>query len=253
VDLLPLDQLEEIDRFFLARYGTVAAKVLDAYDAYDYPTIFQAINAFATVDLSALYIDISKDCLYTLAPRSHERRSTQTAMYLMADGLARLLAPILSVTAEQVWQYLPGRRDESVHLTVFPSAAGLQAFVDTDLLARWSRLLALRERVFADIERLRADKRVGKSLEAKVVLTATAADAEFLRQHEKSLPTLFIVSDVEIEEGVVEEGKPGVVIARADGVKCERCWRYVKVVSSDPAWAGICERCQDALAPTANA
>jgi isoleucyl-tRNA synthetase len=249
VDLVPREQLEEIDRFFLARYATVAAKVLEAYDAYDYPTIFQAINAFATVDLSALYIDISKDCLYTLGPRSRERRSTQTALYLMTDGLARLLAPILSVTAEQVWQYLPGRRDESVHLTVFPSAAELAPFADTALLARWSRLLALRERVYADIERLRTDKRIGKSLEAKVVLTATAADADFLRQHDQSLPTLFIVSDVEIRQGEAEDGKPGILISRADGVKCERCWRYVKAVSHDPAWAGICDRCQEALTP----
>jgi isoleucyl-tRNA synthetase len=248
-DLVPGEQLEEIDRFFLARYATVATKVLEAYDAYDYPTIFQAINAFATVDLSALYIDISKDCLYTLAPRSRERRSTQTALYLMTDGLARLLAPILSVTAEQVWQYLPGRREESVHLTVFPSAAELAPFADTGLLARWSRLLALRERVYADIERLRADKRIGKSLEAKVVLTATPADVDFLRQHEQSLPTLFIVSDVEIRQGEAEDGKPGIVISRADGVKCERCWRYVNAVSRDPAWAGICDRCQEALTP----
>src|SRR5215467_14347379 len=162
LDLLSHEQLEEIDRFFLARYATVAAKVLEAYYTYDNPTIFQSINAFATVDLSALYIDISKDCLYTLGPRSRERRSTQTAMYLMADGLARLLAPILSVTAEQVWHFLPGRRDESVHLTVFPGAAELQPFVDTALLTRWSRLLALRERVYADIERLRMEKRIGK-------------------------------------------------------------------------------------------
>ncbi len=249
VDLLPYDQLEEIDRFFLARYATVATKVLEAYEAYDYPTIFQAINAFATVDLSALYIDISKDCLYTLGLRSRERRSTQTALYLMTDGLARLLAPILSVTAEQVWQFLPGRREESVHLAMFPSAAALQPLADGALLAQWSRLLALRERVYADIERLRTDKRIGKSLEAKVVLTATATDAAFLRHHEESLPTLFIVSDVEIREGEAEEGKPGIVISRADGVKCERCWRYVKAVSRDPAWAGICDRCQAALTP----
>jgi isoleucyl-tRNA synthetase len=249
VDLVPRERLEEIDRFFLARYATVAAKVLEAYEAYDYPTIFQAINAFATVDLSALYIDISKDCLYTLGLRSPERRSTQTTMYLMTDGLARLLAPILSVTAEQVWQYLPGRRDESVHLTEFPSAAELLPLADTALLTRWSRLLALRERVYGEIERLRTDKRIGKSLEAKVVLTATAADADFLRQHERSLPTLFIVSDVEIRQGEAEEGKPGIAIGRADGVKCERCWRYVKAVSRDPAWAGLCDRCQEALTP----
>ncbi|HUK37351.1 MAG TPA: isoleucine--tRNA ligase, partial [Vicinamibacterales bacterium] len=113
-DMVPAAQLEEVDRFILARYGELGLKLLDAYDAYDYPTIFQSVNAFATVDLSALYNDISKDRLYTFAARSKERRSAQTAMYIMADGLARLLAPILSVTADQLWACLPGKREESV-------------------------------------------------------------------------------------------------------------------------------------------
>src|SRR5438445_8191037 len=113
VDALPVAQLEEVDRFILARYAELGLKMLEAYDAYDYPTIFQAVNAFATVDLSALYNDISKDRLYTFAARSKERRSAQTAMYLIAEGLTRLIAPILSVSAEQLWQHLPGKHDES--------------------------------------------------------------------------------------------------------------------------------------------
>jgi isoleucyl-tRNA synthetase len=246
VDIVPTAQLEEVDRFILARYGELGVKVLEAYDAYDYPTIFQAVNAFATVDLSALYNDISKDRLYTFAARSKERRSAQTAMYVMAEGLTRLIAPILSVSAEQLWRHLPGTRDESVHLTMFPSPKELSALVDKDLLARWNRLSDLRERVLAQIEPLRKDKRIGSSLQARVVLTTSKDDAPFLEKYRSDLPMLFIVSDVQLRAG--DGGTTDITIERADGVKCERCWRVVKSVSTDPAWAGICDRCQDALA-----
>ena len=251
VDVVPTTQLEEVDRFILARYGALGLKVLEAYDAYDYPTIFQAVNAFATVDLSALYNDISKDRLYTFAPRSKERRSAQTAMYVMAEGLTRLVAPILSVSAEQLWHHLPGTRDESVHLALFPSANDLSSLVDKDLLARWNRLSDLRERVLAQIEPLRKDKQIGSSLQARVVLTTSKDDAPFLEKYKSDLPMLFIVSDVQLRAGVGDTTE--ITIERADGVKCERCWRVVKSVSTDPAWAGICDRCQDALAQPTNA
>ncbi len=250
-DALPLAQLEEVDRFILARYGELGLKMLAAYDAYDYPTIFQAVNAFATVDLSALYNDISKDRLYTFAARSKARRSAQTAMYVMTEGLARLIAPILSVSAEQLWQHLPGMRDESVHLTLFPSAAELKALVDDDLLARWARLIELREQVLARIEPLRKDKQIGSSLQARVVLSVSKADAVFLEPYKQDLPMLFIVSDVQLRPSA--DDATAIAIERADGVKCERCWRYVNAVSSEPEWAGICERCQDALAQPTNA
>jgi isoleucyl-tRNA synthetase len=251
VDAVPTTQLEEVDRFILARYGELGLKVLEAYDAYDYPTIFQAVNAFATVDLSALYNDISKDRLYTFAARSKERRSAQTAMYVMAEGLTRLVAPILSVSAEQLWHYLPGTRDESVHLALFPSAHDLSSLVDKDLLARWNRLSDLRERVLAQIEPLRKDKQIGSSLQARVVLTTSKDDATFLEKYQRDLPMLFIVSDVQLRDG--SGNTTEIAIERADGVKCERCWRMVKSVSTDPAWAGICDRCQDALAQPTNA
>jgi len=249
-DAVPREQMEEVDRFILARYAELALKVLCAYDSYDYPTVFQAVNAFATVDLSALYNDISKDRLYTFSPRSRERRSAQTAMHVIADGLARLIAPILSVTAEQLWQHLPGAPPESVHLSLFPSTNELEPLVDRELLERWARLTSLREQVLAAIEPLRKDKRIGSSLQARVVLTASNDDLSFFERYAGDLPMLFIVSDVELGPAPADAGPGiGVRIERTDGVKCERCWRYVKAVSRDPAWAGICDRCQDALAP----
>jgi isoleucyl-tRNA synthetase len=250
VDAVPLAQLDEVDRFILARYGQLGLKLLEAYDDYDYPTIFQAVNAFATVDLSALYNDISKDRLYTFGARSKDRRSAQTAMYVMAEGLTRLVAPILSVSAEQLWHHLPGKHDESVHLALFPTAKELSALVETDLLARWNRLSQLRDRVLAHIEPLRKDKQIGSSLQARVLVSASPDDAAFLQQYKDDLPMLFIVSEVEVRSG---GNTTEIAIDRADGVKCERCWRYVKSISTDPAWAGICERCQDALAQPTNA
>ncbi len=249
-DAVACERQEEVDRFILARYADVALKVLKAYDAYDYPTIFQAINAFTTVDLSALYSDISKDRLYTFAPGSAERRSAQTAVYEMADGLSRLFAPILSVTADQLWSCLPGAREESVHLAHFPDRARLEALADRELLGRWERLIALRERVLAHIEPLRKDKKIGSSLQAKVVLAVREPELSFLTPYVDDLPMLFIVSEVELRPA---DGQPEIRIERVEGVKCERCWRYVPHVSSEPSWAGLCDRCRDALEPGGHA
>ncbi len=257
VDLVDPGKLEEVDRYILARYGEVSLRILRAYDAYDFSTIFQLLNTFTTVDLSAFYGDISKDRLYTFAARSRERRSAQSALYLMADGLTRLLAPILSFTADELWRFLPGRREESVHIAVFPLAADLEALVDRNLLDRWARLIDLREQVLAEIEPLRKEKRIGSSLQAKVVISATAAELAFLERYASHLPMLFIVSEVELRPAPSDveahtEARPRVTIERASGIKCERCWRYVPAVSSDPAWAGLCDRCQEALAEPVN-
>src|SRR5262249_25524750 len=153
-----------------------AQRLLRAYEEYDYSAIFQTLNAFTTVDLSAFYADVSKDRLYTFAARSHERRSAQTAMFIIADGLTRLVAPILSFTADELWQHLPARTDESVHIALFPTAADLSALADRDLTARWQILIALREDVLAQIEPLRKNKQIGSSLQAKVVVSATSAE-----------------------------------------------------------------------------
>jgi isoleucyl-tRNA synthetase len=252
VDRLPPGRMEEVDRFVLARYATLASRVVRAYEEYDYPPIFQAFNSFTTVDLSAFYNDISKDRLYTFGARSAERRSAQSAMYLMADGLTRLLAPILPVTADELWRHLPGRREESVHLAVFPELSALDSLLDDALVDRWNRLAALRERVLARIEPLRKDKLIGSSLQARVVLSGTPADLAWLAPHAAELPMLFIVSDVALETSSAGRDGDGeslrIAIERTEGVKCERCWRYVRSVSEDPAWTGLCDRCQHALA-----
>jgi isoleucyl-tRNA synthetase len=254
-DALPLGQLRELDRFVLARYGEVASRILRAYDEFDFPAVPQALSSFVTVDLSAFYVDVSKDHLYTLAPGSAERRSAQTALFIMADGLARLIAPILPFTADELWRFLPGRRDDSVHLADFPT--GLDALADPALADRWQRLMGLRDAVNVEIEKLRQAKVVGKSLEAKVELRPAGAFAVLLEQYREDLPTLFITSQVTLGapsadcQGAVlkesDDSRVTIVATRADGVRCDRCWRYVPEVSADPRRPGLCPRCESAL------
>jgi len=249
-DRVPHGQLEEVDRYILAKYADVGQRILHAYEEYDYAPIFQALNAFTTVDLSAFYNDISKDRLYTFAAGSRERRSAQTAMYIIADGLTRLMAPILSFTADELWRFLPSTREDSVHMAVFPNSEDLLLLVDAELAGRWDQLVRVRERVLAQIEPLRKDKKIGSSLQAKVTIAAPPAELPLLERYAPALPMLFIVSEVAVARAANPEMT--ITIDRASGVKCERCWRYVPSVSTDPAWKGLCERCQDALAEPAH-
>jgi isoleucyl-tRNA synthetase len=244
-DAIPLEKLDAVDRFALVRYGEAAQRMLRAYDEYDFSTVAQNLNTLMTVDLSAFYVDVTKDRMYTLSPRSHERRSTQTAMYTMCDGLARLLAPILPVTADDLWRYMPGTRSESVHLEDFPAPDGL---IDSELAGTWERLLAVRETVNAALEEKRKDKVIGNSLGARVVITARGPVAALLDSHRQHLPMLFNVSDVAVHLGSADGADDVQVgVEKAPGVKCARCWRFVPTVRSEPEWEGICDRCRDAL------
>jgi isoleucyl-tRNA synthetase len=245
-DLVPPAQMAEIDRYILARYAEMARKVLRHYEEYEYGAVSQGLIQFVTVDLSSFYNDISKDGLYTLAADSKQRRSAQTALYIMADGLTRLLAPILSFTTDEVWRQLPGEREESVHLALFPTQTELVALLDPALVESWQILVGLRERVLARIEPLRKNKEIGSSLQAKVVISEIREVLPQLERYAAHLPMLFIVSEVELRPGDSQD----ITIERASGVKCERCWRIVPAVSTEPASLGLCDRCQDALAET---
>ena len=244
---MPAASLEAVDRYMLSRFGELTIEALDSYDAFDFQGVVHRLSAFATVDLSAFYVDVSKDRLYTLAAASASRRSGQTAMYRIVDGLARLLAPILPVTAEQLWKALPGSREVSVHAADFPARADVQALVDPALGADWRRLLALRDLVNVEIEARRREKLFGTSLGASVTLGVAGDDLALAREYEASLPMLFIVSAVQVEELAASEA-PRAKATRADGVKCDRCWRIVPSVSRDQRCEGLCDRCVDALA-----
>jgi isoleucyl-tRNA synthetase len=241
-DLVPADAMQEVDRYALARYAEVAQAVVAAYDTYDFPSIFQRLNQLTTVDLSAFYADVSKDRLYTFGADSPERRSAQTAMYIMADGLARLLAPILPVTSEDMWRHLPGAREASVHLAEFPVAAELEGWRDDALVERWERLIDVRNVVNAALEVKRQDKTIGTSLGARVTVRAGGALGRLLTSIRDQLPMLFIVSDVKL---VADDGDHAleVTVEKAQGEKCPRCWRIVATVEA----TGLCDRCTGAL------
>jgi len=256
-DAVPLADMCGADRYALARFGDIAARILAAYDRYEFQSVFFAVNALVTVDLSAFYLDVSKDVLYTFAPQSPERRSAQTALFRIADGLARLVAPILPMTADEIWRHLPGEREESVHLALFPEVDDL---ADGALVGEWTRLIRLRETVNVETEKLRQQKVVGTSLEARVGIRASGGVAALLARYRADLPALFIVSDVSVEtdeqaaanEGAgtlveLEDGVARVAVGRASGVKCQRCWRYVPAVSTAGETEGLCDRCADAV------
>jgi isoleucyl-tRNA synthetase len=249
-DLVPIDKLEAVDRYALARYAEAAQRMLRAYDEYEFQPVYQTLNTLATVDLSAFYVDITKDRMYTFGARSHGRRSAQTVMYLIADGLARLLAPILPATADELWKFMPGRRSESVHLEDFPS---VDRFINRELTASWDRLMTVRDEVNAALEQKRKDKIIGNSLGARVSITASGPVAALLDKHRAHLPMFFIVSEIELHtESLEGPDTIRVAVEKAAGVKCERCWRYVPAVRTEPDWAGICDRCVDALAAPVN-
>jgi isoleucyl-tRNA synthetase len=243
-DAVPRERMLEIDRWAMARYAAVATRIVKAFEDYDYPAIYQAANQFITVDLSAFYVDITKDRMYTLGAKSAARRSGQTAMFLIVDGLARLLAPVLVFTMDEVWRSLPGKRTASVHLETFP--AGLEQWKDEQLLERWAQLGTARDTVNAALEEKRRDKVITSNLSARVALSAGGALSQLLAAYREELPTLFGVSQVVLEPRVAagEDETLGVRVDRAEGVKCERCWRFVPVINAD----GICSRCVEALA-----
>jgi isoleucyl-tRNA synthetase len=243
-DMLTAGEMQEVDRYALARYAEVAQAVVTAYDAFDFPSIFQKLNALTTVDLSAFYADVSKDRLYTFGAASRERRSAQTAMFVMADGLARLLAPILPVTTEEMWKHLPGTREASVHLAEFPRVADLQVWRDDELVKKWERLIEVRNRVNAALEAKRQDKTIGTSLGASVRVKAGGDTARLLESVRDELAMLFIVSHAELEVASEPTADVEVTVEKAQGDKCPRCWRIVPTLSTD---TGVCDRCTAAL------
>jgi isoleucyl-tRNA synthetase len=240
-DSVPKARLLEIDRWALAKYAEAAERIVKAYDDYDYPAIFQVANQLITVDLSAFYVDVTKDRMYTFGAKSEARRSGQTAMYIIVDGLARLLAPVLSVTMDELWRQLPGQREDSVHMALFPR--DLEQWKDASLLERFTALTAYRDAVNLQLEAKRKEKAITANLSAKVRVTADGDNAKWLSEYKDFLPTLFGVSQVELAPGPF-----AVSVEPATGTKCERCWRYVPEVSRQADREGLCQRCVDALA-----
>lgn len=226
----------------------------EAYANFEFHVVFHSLHNFCTVDLSALYLDILKDRLYISPPSSPSRRAAQTALFKILDVLVRLMATILSYTAEEVWGHLPGskQRAESVHFTLFPKVE--PQYLDEKIEERWELLLQVRREVSKALEIARQNKLIGNSLEAGATLSAPEKLLSFLRQNEAQLKDLFIVSRVELTSSLPAgaydspeiEGL-GILITRAPGKKCERCWVYDPHVGESTDHPSICPRCHEAL------
>jgi isoleucyl-tRNA synthetase len=251
---IPFAQMEPLDQYILARTAELDAKIRKAYDDFEFHRAYHALNEFVNTDLSALYLDVLKDRLYTFAPNHPARRSAQTALWRIAEALTRLIAPILSFTADETWAYLPQveGREASVHLALFPDLADIVPGNESSIEADWARLLVLRDQVLFHLEQLRADKVIGKSLEAEVVISEAdenPAYVSFLRGYEPALAELFNVSEVRLESAPAAAGisELSVRASKSEKPKCERCWRYVTDVASDDRYPTVCLRCAEAL------
>ncbi len=251
-DRVPYARLEEVDRWVLGRLGVLIARVRKAYEEYQFHTVFHSLHNFCAVDLSALYLDILKDRLYTSAPNAPPRRAAQTACYEILGALLRLMAPILTFTAEEAWGHLSGTKAESVHLERFPETP--REWMDGKLEREWERLLEVRREVAKALETARQQGAIGSGLEARVLIHRAPEDlGPLLQRKEPLLRSLFIVSQMEVSGAraarplVSHEGQeiPGLLIEveRARGTKCERCWVWSERVGEDADHPALCERC----------
>ena len=238
-ELLPLD------RYMLARTRELTEKVRDWYEAFEFHRVYHAVNDFAVIDLSSFYLDVLKDRMYTFAPTSHARRSAQTALWQITETLVRLVAPILSFTADEVWEYLPKveGREVSVHLAQFPKPEEVFSEDPAPLLEEWKQIFGLRDTAMVKLEEARQEKRIGKGLEAELEVLVTGNLHKLLSSYAPALKEILNVSKVT----VVEDLSNSVIVQPATGHKCARCWNFMPEVSSYGIWQNVCTRCQSAL------
>jgi isoleucyl-tRNA synthetase len=244
-DSVPEERLEGIDRYALMRHREVASRVLEAYRAFEFHTVYHQLVQYCAVDLSSFYMDVLKDRLYCEAAKGGKRRSAQTVLHRIAADLARLVAPILPFTADEVWAFLPGTKEDSVHLALFPG----EEAPDASVLKFWEGLLDVRLKVTKSLEEMRAAK--ASSLDASVEIRGRASDLEPLRRYEAegprfptNLASLFITSSV----ALVEEDVPlSVNVTKVEGARCERCWIRSTGVGSHKVHPSVCERCARVL------
>ena len=255
LDSVPLEKMEELDRWAMLKLGQLVNKVTQAYEEYEFHVVYHAVHNFCTVDMSAFYLDIVKDRLYSTKADSPARRSCQSAIFEICTALVKMLSPILSFTAEEVWHYLPlADKTISVQLAGWPEVDA--KVFDDALEAKWEKLIAIRNEVAKPLEEARRSKAIGHSLDAWVKLYAGGETLELLKQVQEMLPNIFIVSKVTLED---EANAPEAIftsdsvdalkvqVATAPGQKCERCWIYSEEIGSDPKHPDLCPRCAQVM------
>ena len=256
-DRVPYEQLMEIDKWALHKLEVLKRKVTENYDKYEFYNLFQDIHYFAGVDMSAFYLDIIKDRLYTEGTNSIERRSAQTVMTEILVTLTKMIAPILSFTAEEIWETLPEvlKDKESVLLTDWYKEN--DEYLNPEIENKWVEIIKVRREANKSLEKARQgkDRIIGNSLDAKVMLHSTDAEIQkFLVENREKLELALIVSEVEIVKNIDETFTKGeeatdlyIKVLHAEGEKCERCWRYSKELGKDPEHPTLCPRCASVL------
>ena len=243
-DMLPVSELEDIDKWIIAGANELAARSIKNYDEYDFHGVFHDLANFCTVDLSKLYIDITKDRSYVEAPTSKTRRAVQTAMYTVLSMITRILAPLLTFTADEIWRAMPHVAAEdarSVLLNDIPTFD--EALIFPEIKAHWDHLFELRDDVMKELETARANKLIGKSLEAQLHITASGEQYAVLDSFRDQLAAIFIVSAVSLESG---EGEMKVTVEPASGEKCDRCWMFTE--DGETTEDGhLCARCMETV------
>ena len=233
-----------VDRWILARLQEVVATCAEGYENLEFHRVYHTINQFCAVDLSSLYVDITKDRLYCDQGDSLRRRATQFAMHKVLDALIRLLAPILAFTAEEAWGYF--QKDSSVHLQLFPKPD--PAWTNPEAIRDMGRLLELRGLISQTVEKIQKAGEIGSALEAEVILTAPPSEKPLLDSLSQELEELFILSDLSVMAG----SEAGVTATKTSAARCERCWRHREEVGSSPAHPTLCARCEEAVAAGAS-
>jgi isoleucyl-tRNA synthetase len=236
------NQLTGLDRWILGEFSNLESEVMAAYDRHEFHVVYQKVTQFVAVELSSVYHDIIKDRLYTDPANSRRRRSTQTALHRLVGGLCQMLAPILAFTADEAWEFVPGKAKSSVHGTIWQPAGVTRPETEA---GEWKSLFALREGSLPALEKARQAKLIGKSLEARLTVKAAGQLLAEARRHVDSLRELLNVSQVSLAEA----GNDGVVavVSKAEGQKCERCWHWETDIGMDAAHPTICGRCAEAV------
>lgn len=245
---VPDEALTGLDRWALDVFGRLEAEVLSAYEQYEFHGVYQKVSQFVAVELSAVYHDILKDRLYTDPADSPRRRSSQTALWRMVQGLCRLLAPILAFTADEAWEHIPGRPAGSVHEQHWQPTVLKRSQEEVET---WDNLFRLRDRLLPELEKARQAKIIGKALEARVILRGDDPLICCARKQAQAFQELLNVSQLEFEPGA--NGQPAVEVTHAAGEKCERCWHWELDVGRHPAHPTLCGRCVQAVLTRASA
>ena len=254
-DIKKIESMGELDRFILHKLFILLKKALKAYDKYEFHTIYHALYNFCIIDLSSFYLDIIKDRLYILPVSDNSRKDAQTVMYILLDSITRIMAPILPFTAEEIWEYMPEfqEKQKSIHMTLLPTPD--KSWENNELAAKWGKILSIRSEATKALEEARTAKIIGHPLDAELIFSISNNDyKDVLKEFGDDLKDIFIVSSAYLTDEINEKSYKSndingiqILVKKAKGKKCERCWKYDVNIGDNKKYAGVCLRCAKAL------